>query len=65
MPAADTGPPGALAQALVRYTQARSDLVWVRVELRTREKGQTPEGEVKRRLLALMRSARLAMNDGR
>lgn len=59
MPGAATGMPGALTRARIRYLEGRSDLMWVRVELRG--SGKRLDAQLRDRLLALMRSAATAM----
>lgn len=59
MPVADAGMPGPWTQARIRYLEGRSDLVWVRVELRGL--GRALDAPLRDRLLALMRAAAVAM----
>lgn len=59
MPGTETGMPGAMLQARARYLEGRSDLVWVRVELRGC--GQHLDPRLRKRLSELMRSAARAM----
>ncbi|MHC4515650.1 MAG: hypothetical protein ACYS5W_18380 [Planctomycetota bacterium] len=59
MPGTGSDLPGPFAQARARYVEGRSDLVWVRVELRG--SGKHLDTDLQQRLLALMHSAATAM----